>query len=167
MIFEITNQTTFRVLCIIICAFTAMGAAQAAKVVYNSLKEKRFCGGYFWSTGGMPSSHSATMISLVTSLGILEAWYEKGIGYDFAIALAVASVVIYDAMGVRYEAGKHAQMLNKIMENEPKELKDSVGYNKELKVLLGHKPKEVFWGIIVGFLVGALGALIYILCINK
>lgn len=167
MMLEITNQTTFRVLCIIICAFTAMGAAQAAKVVYNSLKEKRFCGGYFWSTGGMPSSHSATMISLVTSLGILEAWYEKGIGYDFAIALAVASVVIYDAMGVRYEAGKHAQMLNKIMENEPKELKDSVGYNKELKVLLGHKPKEVFWGIIVGFLVGALGALIYILCINK
>lgn len=167
MILEITNQTTFRVLCIIICAFTAMGAAQAAKVVYNSLKEKRFCGGFFWSTGGMPSSHSATMISLVTSLGILEAWYEKGIGYDFAIALAVASVVIYDAMGVRYEAGKHAQMLNKIMENEPKELKDSVGYNKELKVLLGHKPKEVFWGIIVGFLVGALGALIYILCINK
>lgn len=167
MVLEITNQTTFRVLCIIICAFTAMGAAQAAKVVYNSLKEKRFCGGYFWSTGGMPSSHSATMISLVTSLGILEAWYERGIGYDFAIALAVASVVIYDAMGVRYEAGKHAQMLNKIMENEPKELKDSVGYNKELKVLLGHKPKEVFWGIIVGFLVGALGALIYILCINK
>ncbi len=167
MILEISTQTTYRVLCIIICAFVAMGAAQSAKVVYNSLKEKRLAPAAFWSTGGMPSSHSATMISLVTSLGILEAYYEHGIGYDFAIALAFASVVIYDAMGVRYEAGKHAKMLNKIMEYEPKEIKDSVGYNKELKVLLGHKPKEVFWGIIVGFLVGALGALIYILCINK
>ena len=98
MILEISTQTTYRVLCIIICAFVAMGAAQSAKVVYNSLKEKRLAPGAFWSTGGMPSSHSATMISLVTSLGILEAYYEHGIGYDFAIALAFASVVIYDAM---------------------------------------------------------------------
>jgi uncharacterized protein len=166
MIFEISSNVSARVGWIILCAFIAMGAAQSAKVVYNSLKEKRFCGAYFWSTGGMPSSHSATMISLLTSLGILEAYYEHGIGYEFAIALAFTVVVIYDAMGVRYEAGKHARMLNKIMEAEPKEVKESMGYNKEFKVLLGHKPKEVFWGIIVGFIVGGLGALIYILTIN-
>jgi len=162
MIFQIDNAVNYRVLCIIFCAFTAMGAAQAAKVVYHTLKEKKFAGRYFWSTGGMPSSHSATMIGMLSSLGILEAYYEHGVGYEFAIALAFSLVVIYDAMGVRYEAGKHAAMLNKIMENEPKDIQEKVGYNKEFKVLLGHKPKEVFWGIIVGLLVGILGSVIFI-----
>jgi acid phosphatase family membrane protein YuiD len=65
-------------------------------------------------------------------------------------------------MGVRYEAGKHANILNKIMENEPKDVQEKMGFDKSLKVLLGHKPKEVFWGIILGMFVAIVGSLIFL-----
>ena len=158
---DVDWHTTLRSLCIIICSVIALFSAQGFKVIYHSIKEKRFAGRYFFTTGGMPSSHSATMIAMVTSLGILEIMDGRGIGYDFAIALAFSLVVIYDAMGVRYEAGKHADILNKIMENEPKDVQEKVGYNKSLKVLLGHKPKEVFWGIVLGVVIAIIGSLVF------
>jgi acid phosphatase family membrane protein YuiD len=162
MVYEVDWATINRSLCIIICSVIALFAAQGFKVFVHSIKEKRFAVRYFFTTGGMPSSHSATMVAMVTSLGILEINSGIGIGYDFGIALAFSLVVIYDAMGVRYEAGKHANILNKIMENEPKDVQEKMGFDKSLKVLLGHKPKEVFWGIILGMFVAIVGSLIFL-----
>ena len=166
---EITYVETYRVICIAIASFASMFIAQIWKVITNSIYEKRFAWRYFFTTGGMPSSHSSTMVTMVTTLGILQAYFQQGLGYDFAIALAFTLVVIYDAMGVRYEAGKHAQLLNEIMENEPKSIQQKIGYDPDksnLKVLLGHKTREVAFGILLGIIVGIIASVIYIVTVG-
>ncbi len=165
---NITYVEKYRTTCILVSALVSMFIAQITKVIYHSIKEHRFAWKYFFSTGGMPSSHTSTMVALVTTLGVLQFHYDSGVGYVFAVALAITIVVIYDAMGVRYEAGKHAKLLNNMLEHEPESLQKAVGYDKEkgLNEYLGHKPKEVFFGIVVGVIVGILSAIIYIICIR-
>lgn len=109
-----------------------------------------------FSTGGLPSSHSATVTALALFVGVVE-------GFDsvvFAIALIFAFVVMHDAMGVRFEAGKHAAILNELIIDFG-ELLDEIGkhgimdnplYDKKLKILLGHKPVEVLAGFIFGII---------------
>jgi len=104
-----------------------------------------------FSTGGMPSSHSALVTSLATATGIQY-------GFDsayFAISSVVALIVMYDARGVRKESGQHARLLNQIV----RELMSGRSItDRELKELLGHTTIEVF----VGALVGILFTLIFI-----
>jgi len=99
-----------------------------------------------FSTGGMPSSHSAMVVSLATVIGIDH-------GFDspyFAISTILALVVMYDARGVRQESGQHARILNHIV----RELfaGNPIGEEeyKELKVLLGHTAAEVAVGAVIG-----------------
>lgn len=99
-----------------------------------------------FSTGGMPSSHSAMVVSLATAIGI-----DHGFGSPFfAISTILALVVMYDARGVRQESGQHARLLNHIV----RELfaGNPIGEEeyKELKVLLGHTAAEVAVGAIIG-----------------
>ncbi|MCR5787127.1 MAG: divergent PAP2 family protein [Acholeplasmatales bacterium] len=164
----ISRATGPKVVCIVISSLLAMLVAQIWKVIYHSVKQKRFAWRYFFTTGGMPSSHSSTMVSMVTTLAILQLRYEGGVGYEFAIAVAFTIVVIYDAMGIRYQAGKHADMLNKLLKTEPENVREEVGFdeNNELKVSLGHKPLEVAIGITLGVIVGILCGIMYILIIN-
>ena len=135
--------------------------AQFLKVPINYIKEGKLRFGLILSTGGMPSSHSAFVSSLATAIALRE-------GIDsiyFAIAFCFASVVIYDAMGIRRHAGKHAAMLNKLIAD----LKESGNlfifqdehYQKQFKELLGHEPVETFWGTLFGITV----AFAYILII--
>ena len=102
-----------------------------------------------WSTGGMPSSHSALVSALAISIGI-----NAGFGSPiFAVALALAIVVMYDAAGVRQAAGKQAQKINRIVE----ELLSGHSLNDErLRELLGHTPFQVTVGAVVGALAGWL-----------
>ena len=92
----------------------------------------------------MPSSHSAFVLALTVSLGLQY-------GFDhpaFTVSFALMAIVIYDAMGVRYETGKQGQIINKILEElfvEGKPLTD-----EKLKELVGHSPLEVLGGLIVG-----------------
>ncbi len=167
MILNIKYTETTRVLFIVLTSFLSMFVAQAYKVVYHSIKERRWAWRYFFTTGGMPSSHSSTMVAMVACLGIIQFWYDKGVGYEFAIAAAFTIVVIYDAMGVRYQAGKHADILNKLMNVESEEVRAEIGYDEKLKVSLGHKPLEVLYGILLGAFIGAIGALFYINVINQ
>jgi acid phosphatase family membrane protein YuiD len=97
-------------------------------------------------SGGMPSSHTAMVVSLATVLGI-----EYGLdGPYFAIGVVLAVIVMYDATGVRQQSGKHAKVLNQIL----RELFSGQPISEEeLKELLGHTGFEV--------LVGALLAVIY------
>lgn len=105
----------------------------------------------FLDTGSMPSSHTASVVSLATAVGI-----QKGIASTFfAISIVFAVVVMYDATGVRRAAGKQASVLNKIVENIKK--KDGLVIIEEnLKELLGHTPKEVFGGAILGIIMAFL-----------
>ena len=126
---------------IIIAAFTAWFIAQAIKIIINLISNKTLNLGLITSSGGMPSSHTSTVIAMTTSVGIIE-------GIDstfFAIACILSVIVMYDALGVRRQAGKHAQIINILT-------KDTDNSTK-LKELVGHKPIEVLCGAILGILV--------------
>ncbi len=102
-----------------------------------------------FSSGGMPSSHSATVLALTTSAGLRY-------GFDspvFAICAILSMIVMIDASGVRYETGKQSALLNKIT----KEIfsGDHELMNIGLKELVGHTPLQVFMGALLGIGVGA------------
>lgn len=102
----------------------------------------------FVETGGMPSSHSAVVTSLMTAIGLSE-------GFDspiFAVSFVFSFIVMYDAAGVRRAAGKQAAILNQLIHS--KQVK--VDTNEKLKELLGHTPIQVFVGAIYGIVVGYL-----------
>ena len=101
------------------------------------------------TTGGMPSSHTALVVGLATSVGLLEGFNSV----IFDVSLVLAMVVMYDAAGVRRAAGKQARIINRIIFD----LQHSLSFKEShLKELLGHTPLEVVGGAILGILV-ALG----------
>lgn len=128
--------------------------AQFLKVPIYFLATKTINWSLLTSTGGMPSSHSAAVTSVATSVGF-ETGFDSPI---FAIAAMLAGIVMYDASHVRYEAGQHAAILNEIrhdLQNFFREMKRWPNLNEEqkiedLKTLLGHKKSEVFIGALTG-----------------
>ena len=103
----------------------------------------------FWASGGFPSSHSAAVTALACACGVKY-------GFDspfFAIAAVFALVIIYDAFTLRREAGKHAELLNRIIEDFYRYKRFEV---KHLKELLGHTRFEVFFGFLLGIIVAIL-----------
>ncbi len=101
-------------------------------------------------SGGMPSSHSATVVSLATSVGKVCGLHSP----EFAISTVVALVVMYDASNVRRAAGEQAKILNYMMDHWPEITPEIFG--KELKELLGHTPVQVFAGAALGLVMGLL-----------
>ncbi|HOV07250.1 MAG TPA: divergent PAP2 family protein [Anaerolineaceae bacterium] len=96
-----------------------------------------------FGTGGMPSSHASTMTATTLAVGLFS-------GFDhpaFAIAVAITMIVIYDAAGVRREAGYHAVIINRMIDEY---LKGSLINQKKLKEVIGHTPLEVVGGVITG-----------------
>ncbi|MEG1800733.1 MAG: divergent PAP2 family protein [Oscillospiraceae bacterium] len=137
---------------IINVVFVAWLVAQVLKTIINFVLTKDFSLERLFGAGGMPSSHTALVISLVVATG-------KQCGYsspNFAMALAFAAVVMYDAMGVRRAAGEQAKIINKMLDEwfvKAKITEQNVPQIKQLKELLGHTPIEVFGGAIVGLAV--------------
>lgn len=99
------------------------------------------------TTGGMPSSHSSSVVALATTIGLLQGWDS----IIFAFALAFAIVVMYDSAGVRRSAGRQAAILNHIVQELFSH--DHKVAEGRLKELLGHSPKEVLCGAVLGVLV--------------
>ena len=101
----------------------------------------------FWRTGGMPSSNSALVATLCTTIG-----FRDGIGSDiFILALAFFLVTVRDALGVRRASGIQARTLNKL--GTDLKAKDIVDF-KPVKEVHGHKPVEVLMGCLLGFFIG-------------
>ncbi|MBR2744636.1 MAG: divergent PAP2 family protein [Clostridia bacterium] len=120
---------------------------QAFKVVWDLVTTKKFNFKRILGAGGMPSSHSAIVTTLATMIG-------KDYGTDsaiFALAVIFASVVMYDAAGVRRAAGKQAKLLNKIVETPGL---TGVQVSEKLVEVLGHTPMQVIVGAIIGVIVG-------------
>ena len=148
----------------ILAALLGMVIAQFIKIPIHFLTSRELKWKLMFSTGGMPSSHTATIIALTTAIGLTSGIYAN----DFAISLVVSLIVMHDATGVRRHAGYHAEVLNKLLVDFNRlidTLKDpnltKTEYRKNLKELLGHKPAEVFFGVITGILVGVLTFYIY------
>lgn len=138
---SITNTGLEVLSCGILSAF----CAQIIKFFVFTIKNKHINFKIFATTGGMPSSHSAGVIGLSTSVAILT-------GYDsilFAIAMGYSLIIMYDAAGLRRAAGKTAACLNKVMDDFYKHDMQAAG--GRLKELLGHTPFEVIAGAIFGF----------------
>lgn len=140
---------------ILICAVSAWFASQVIKflltlLVTGKVKLERLTG-----SGGMPSSHTAMVVSATIATARVE-----GLGSAaFAIALVVACIVMYDATGVRRQAGEHAKQLNKINRDNDD---DNDSFEDELlKEKLGHTPLEVLGGSLLGIIVSIVYSYIY------
>lgn len=130
----------------LIAACLAWLLAQVSKLVIVLLRERKLQLAYLTSSGGMPSSHSAVVVALAMRVGI-----DEGVQSPlFAIAFILASVVLYDAAGIRRAVSVQARILNRMLE----EVMDLKRFNeKRLLELLGHTPFEVFIGSLLGLLV--------------
>lgn len=120
---------------------------QTFKLLHDLFKTKKFNFRRILGAGGMPSSHSAVVVSLSTLIG-------KNFGVDshiFAISLIFALIVMYDACGVRRAAGKQAKLLNEIV-NTPG--LSSLEVKGKLQEALGHTPFQVFVGATIGLIGG-------------
>ncbi len=139
---------------VLICAVAGWTVAQVLKTLIDFALNKSFSAERLVGSGGMPSSHSATVCALTTSAGI-----RYGVeSFEFAICFILASVVMYDAIGVRQETGKQARLLNLIMEQDLFHL-DNEQFQKRLKEFVGHTPLQVLAGAILGILVAYLVSL--------
>lgn len=125
--------------------------AQVLKTFIHMILTKQFVAERMVGSGGMPSSHSATVCGMATAAGIK---YGGG-SFEFAIAVMLAIIVMYDAMGVRRETGKQGQVLNEMLEvftNMGKKISPEA----KLKEFVGHTPLQVLMGAILGILIAIL-----------
>ena len=124
--------------------------AQAIKIPIYRIVEHEWDFSRFFGSGGMPSSHSSMVTAGAVAIGALQ-------GFDspvFALAVAFAMIVMYDAAGVRRETGTQAAVINQILKDvliNGKQISD-----EELKELVGHTPLEVACGAITGLLVATI-----------
>ena len=126
---------------------------QCMKIIIELIKNKKLNLRRIVGSGGMPSSHSAFVCSLATTIGITE-----GVSSPlFAMAVALSAIVMYDAAGVRRAAGKQAKILNQIIGSEG----ENIDVHEKLIELLGHTPLEVYVGAFVGIVMAFLLAPIW------
>ena len=129
--------------------FLTWFAIQLFKVIHDLIVTKKFNFKRIMGAGGMPSSHSAVVMALSTMIG-----KNEGFGTPiFAISFAFAMVVMYDAAGVRRAAGKQAQLLNKLVETPGL---TGIQVQEKLVEVLGHTPKQVLVGALIGIIVGVV-----------
>ncbi len=134
---------------IIICAASAWFVAQILKVFTGVFRVKNFSLiELFFGTGGMPSSHSATVCALASACAIKEGLDSPA----FAISTILAMIVMRDAMGMRRQVGEHAKVINRLFKNLSESLNDPELTEKALEELAGHTPLQVFAGMILGIL---------------
>lgn len=114
--------------------------AQVLKTILHCIIYKKFDFERLVGDGGMPSGHSATVMSLATMCGL-----SFGLAsVEFAITAILAVIVCHDATGVRRETGRHAEVLNKLLKSL------ETGEPVDLKELVGHTPLQVTMGALIG-----------------
>lgn len=134
---------------ILIAALTAWALAQAIKVPLEFFQTRRWNWSLLFRAGGMPSSHSALVAGSAHAIGLY-------MGFDqpiFAIAVVIAMIVIYDATGIRRQAGKHAEVINAMIRDL------TTGHplkEEQLREVLGHTPFEALGGTLLGILIAQL-----------
>lgn len=135
-------------------SLAAIFFAQFVKVPIQYIATRRLDWSLLTSTGGMPSSHSAAVTALSTGVA-LETGMDSAV---FAVSAVFAIITMFDASGVRRQAGEQAIVLNQLVTDFSRFAEEAKGWQdkpeqekqKELKELLGHKPIEVFFGGLSG-----------------
>src|SRR5690625_1223543 len=149
----------------LIAALVAIIFAQVIKVPIHLIFAREFAPGLVFGTGSMPSSHSAAVAALTTAIGM-----DEGISSPlFAVAFVFSIIIMFDATGIRREAGEHAVILNQLVRDFRTLFEEATDWNQkeeyekiaELKTLLGHKPIEVFVGALTGIAIAFLLQLFY------
>ena len=133
---------------ILVNSLLAWAAAQIIKTILYAAVHRQIDLHRLFGDGGMPSGHSATVTAMATTAA-LEYGLDSPI---FAITAIFGIVVMHDAMGVRREAGKHAEVLNNLIAS----LNQDVPPEEVLKEFLGHTPLQVCFGALLGFGVALL-----------
>jgi len=125
--------------------------AQSSKVIVHYWLNRSWNWSLLYSTGGLPSSHSATVSSLTTAVGITEGVHST----SFAVSVVFSIIVMFDAAGIRRHAGQQDVVLNRLVKEFQYifDEKQPLIRDKMLKELLGHKPVEVFAGVLLGLFV--------------
>ena len=143
---ELTMPDFFNILSnsVLIVALAACFSAQFLKFLGGIVIQRKFDLHNLFGTGGMPSSHSAFVVAMAAGVGSAIGWESP----EFAIAFVVASIVMYDASGVRQEAGRHAKVINRIVDELS--ISKTEWQEERLKELLGHTSSEVVVGAIWG-----------------
>lgn len=136
----------------LMAALISMVAAQIVKVPLNLIWSRTWDVARAFSTGGMPSSHSAAVAGLSAAIGI----YDGLNSATFAVAAVLSAITMYDAAGIRRHAGMHASFLNRLSKSTPSLLGDGGTATIELKELLGHRPVEVLAGAFFGIAVSII-----------
>ncbi len=134
----------------LLAAFFGIVLAQALKPLIHLLIDHTFSYKLFFSTGSMPSSHTAAVIALVTSIAMTQGFATT----ELAIAVVFAAIVIHDAMGIRREAGKQAEVINEWSRILTDLHREGQFTPENLKTMLGHSFSQVVGGSILGLVVG-------------
>ena len=134
----------------LVSAFSAWFIAQFLKPVISKAMGHGFNPHMFLSTGGMPSSHTASVVALTTSIGVLTGLQS----YAFAISVVFSLVVIHDSMNIRMEAGKQADVINEWSKIFSEMHKGGPFKQEHLKTMLGHSFSQVSAGFILGLAAG-------------
>ena len=129
---------------VLISALSAWSLAQFLKIPILYFRTGERDWSLLFRAGGMPSSHSALVSATAHGIGLSQGFNSP----LFALAVAFAMVVIYDATGIRRQAGRHATiintMFNDFLQGHPEHA------SEKLKEVLGHSPGEATVGVIMG-----------------
>jgi hypothetical protein len=140
---------------VLVAGMIAWAIAQSIKVPIEYLQTHKWNWALFIQAGGMPSSHSALIIGVTHAIG-LSTGFNSAL---FALAFAVSMIVIYDATGIRRQAGKHAELINAMINDL------AAGHplkQEELREVLGHTPLEALGGILLGVIVAQLTWMVWV-----
>lgn len=151
----------------LVAAMAAIFISQLTKIPVAYFLKRPVTFALIFSTGGMPSSHSAGVTALITAILVEYGW-----GSPFtAISMTFGILVMFDSMGVRRQSGEHGIIINELIRDIQMLTKPLTGKNAEIKEeiennsmqstqFLGHKPIEVIFGLVYGII---LSLLIYFL----
>ena len=134
---------------ILIAGLISWGIGQSIKIPIEFLRTHTWNWALLFSAGGIPSTHSALMSSITLSIGLYEGFNSP----LFALSFAISMIVMYDATGIRRQAGIHAQKINLLINELFSGQKIS---EDQLKEVLGHSPFQVLMGILLGSVISII-----------
>lgn len=134
---------------IAISAMLGWMLAQLIKMPVGYLRTRKWDWSLLINAGGMPSSHSSLMSAVSTAIGLYQGWDSP----LFILAVSMTGIVVYDATGVRRQAGYHAERINHILSNIVTEHKLGDPERTELREIIGHSPAEAGVGMLLGIVI--------------
>lgn len=135
----------------LVAGLSGLIVAQFLKPICAIIRNRKFDLKLIFASGSFPSSHTALVVSLTYAIGMREGYASAA----FAISLCISLVVMYDAMNVRFYAGKNIALTQQIIKDlQSHSFKlDNPIYIESLKEILGHERLEVFAGLILGLII--------------